>query len=43
MKKENIIFKGQFLSQLDYEYEFHNCLEVPVNYEPLDSTNDLCD
>jgi hypothetical protein len=42
MKNENII-KGQFLSQFDYECEFHNYIEVHSEFEPINSTNEMCD
>jgi len=42
MKNENII-KGQFLSQFDYECEFHNYIEDHSECEPLNSSNEMCD
>jgi hypothetical protein len=42
MKNENII-KGQFLSQFDYECEFHNYIEVHSEFEPINSSIEIFD
>jgi len=41
MKDENIIFKGQFLSQFDYECELQIYIDGHINSEPLNLFNEL--